>query len=111
VEVAERTKRHAARAGEPPLALYAMRLEGRAAAARDDPARAGELLSSAADGFTRLEAMWEAAVTELDVARVLMTSGAEDRAHSMAEGSASVFEELGSVRELSLARDLLGDPT
>ena len=36
-EVAERAKRHAARAGEPPLALYAMRLEGRAAAARDDP--------------------------------------------------------------------------
>jgi hypothetical protein len=33
-EVAARARRHAARAGEPPLALYAMRLEGRAAAAR-----------------------------------------------------------------------------
>jgi tetratricopeptide (TPR) repeat protein len=110
-EVAERTKRHAARAGEPPLALYAMRLEGRAAAARDDPARAGELLSSAADGFRELEAIWEAAVTGLDVAHVLAISGEADRARSVAEASASVFEELRSVRELSLARDLLGDPT
>jgi class 3 adenylate cyclase/tetratricopeptide (TPR) repeat protein len=110
-EVAERARRHAARAGEPPLALYAMRLEGRAAAARDDPARAGELLSSAADGFRELEAIWEAAVTGLDVAHVLVTSGEDDRARSVAEESASVFEELGSVRELSLARDLLGDPT
>jgi len=110
-EVAERARRHAARAGEPPLALYAMRLEGRAAAARDDPARAGELLSSAADGFTELEAIWEAAVTGLDVAHLLVTSGENDRARSVAEESASVFEKLGSVRELSLARDLLGDPT
>jgi hypothetical protein len=88
-----------------------MRLEGRAAAARDDPARADELLSSAADGFRELEAIWEAAVTGLDVARVLMTSGEEDRARGVASSSASIFEELGSVRELSLARDLLGDPT
>jgi class 3 adenylate cyclase/tetratricopeptide (TPR) repeat protein len=110
-EVAERARRHAARAGEPPLALYAMRLEGRAAAARDDPARAGELLSSAADGFTELEAIWEAAVTGLDVAHLLVTAGENDRARSVAEESASVFEKLGSVRELSLARDLLGDPT
>jgi hypothetical protein len=110
-EVAGRARRHAARAGEPPLALYAMRLEGRAAAGRDDPARAGELLSSAADGFRELEAIWEAAVTGLDVAHVLVTSGEDNRARSVAEESASVFEELGSVRELSLARDLLGDPT
>jgi hypothetical protein len=40
-----------------------------------------------------------------------VTSGEADRARSVAEESASVFEELGSVRELSLARDLLGDPT
>jgi hypothetical protein len=87
-----------------------MRLEGRAAAARDDPARAGELLSSAADGFRDLEAIWEAAVTGLDVAHVLVTSGEGDRARSVVGESASVFEELGAVRELSLARDLL-DPT
>jgi hypothetical protein len=68
-------------------------------------------LSSAADGFRELEAIWEAAVTGLDVAHVLVTSGEDNRARSVAEESASVFEELGSVRELSLARDLLGDPT
>jgi len=50
-------------------------------------------------------------VTGLDVARVLAISGEADRARSVAEGSASVFEELRSVRELSLSRDLLGDPT
>ena len=68
-------------------------------------------MSSAADGFGELEATWEAAVTGLDVAHVLAISGEADRARSVAEASASVFEELRSVRELSLARDLLGDPT
>ena len=55
-------------AGEPPLALYATRLDGRAAAAAAEPERAIELLGSAADGFTALEAEWEAAVTGLELA-------------------------------------------
>jgi hypothetical protein len=109
-ELAERMTRHAEWAGEPPLALFATRLEGRAAAAGAMPERAAELLRRAADGFAELEAVWEAAVTKLELARVLMSTGNGEDAEPLAQGAAHVFARLGSSRELSFARDLLGQP-
>jgi class 3 adenylate cyclase len=106
--VAERTAHHAAYSGEPPLALYATRLEGRAATAGREPERGAELLGAAADAFADLDAEWEAAVTRLDLARALATLGRDELAVATAEGVVPVFERLGSVRELSSARDLLG---
>jgi hypothetical protein len=74
-ELVRRAARHASWAGEPPLALYATRLEGRAAAAQGAPERAVDLLGSAVEGFAALGAAWEAAVTGLDLAGQLMRTG------------------------------------
>jgi tetratricopeptide (TPR) repeat protein len=109
-ELAERTVRHADWAGEPPLRLFAVRLEGRAAAAGPTPERAGELLRRASEGFAGLDASWEAAVTRFELARVLMAVGQKEDAMRLAEDAAQVFDLLGSVRELGLARDLLAQP-
>jgi tetratricopeptide (TPR) repeat protein len=106
-ELAERAAQHAERAGEPPLAVYAMRLDGRAAAALGRAERAAELLGSAADAFTGLEAVWEAAATRLDLARVLVDLGHDDRATAIARDTVPVFERIRSVRELSAALDLI----
>jgi hypothetical protein len=59
------------------------------------------------NGFEELEASWEAAVTGLDLAEALIAIGDSDRGHSLAKGSASVFERVGSVRELGRAEGLL----
>jgi tetratricopeptide (TPR) repeat protein len=106
-EVADRAGRHAGWAGLPPLGLYATRLEGRAAAADGDPRRAAELLTTAMDGFEELEAAWEAAVTRLDLAEALIAIGDSDRGHGLAKEAASVFERVGSVRELGRAEGSL----
>jgi class 3 adenylate cyclase/tetratricopeptide (TPR) repeat protein len=109
-DLAERMKHHAEWAGEPPVALFATRLEGRAAAAGGMHERAAGFLRGAADGFAELEAVWEAAVTKLDLARVLVSAGNGEDAEPLAYGAAQVFQRLGSVRELGFARDLLGQP-
>ena len=110
-ELVRRAARHASWAGQPPLALYATRLDGRAAAARGASERAVELLGSAADGFAALEAEWEAAVTNLELAGELMKTGEDERARGLAEEVARVFDRLGSVRELGRAEELLGRST
>jgi len=107
-EVADRAGRHAGWAGLPPLALYATRLEGRAAAAWGDSPRAVERLTAAMIGFEELEAVWEAAVSRLDVAEVLVASGEGDAGHDLTEEAAAVFARLGSTRELGRAERLLG---
>jgi class 3 adenylate cyclase/tetratricopeptide (TPR) repeat protein len=107
-EVADRAARHAEFAGLPPLALYATRLEGRAAAAGGDSRRAVERLTAAMSGFEELEAVWETAVSRLGVAEVLVTSGERDAGRELAEEAAAVFTRLGSTRELGRAEELLG---
>ena len=107
-EVADRAAHHAGWAGLPPLALYATRLEGRAAAAEGDSRRAVERLTAAMRGFEELDAVWEAAVSRIDVADVLVTSGEGDAGHDLAEEAAAVFARLGSARELGRAEALLG---
>jgi hypothetical protein len=107
-EVADRAARHAEWAGLPPLALYATRLEGRAAAAGGDSRRAVERLTAAMSGFEELEAVWETAVSRLGVAEVLVTSGERDAGRELAEEAAAVFTRLGSTRELGRAEELLG---
>ena len=76
-----------------------------------EPERAIELLGSAADGFTALEAEWEAAVTGLELAGTLVATGEDERARQLAEEVARVFDRLGSVRELGRVDELLGRPT
>jgi len=88
------------------LPLFADRLEGRAAAAGADPARAAELLGRSAAGFAELGARWEEARSRLLLAEAV---GGSDPARAETELAAAlpVFERLGSVREIEQARALL----
>jgi len=101
--------RAAAETGEQlSLPLYADRLEGRAAAAAGDTARAGELMRRSAEGFSALGARWEEAWSRLLVAEVLGGSEAPQAERELA-AALPVFEQLGSVREIERARALLAD--
>jgi len=110
-KLAKQAAAHAAWAGVPPLALFATRLEGRVAGARGSSERAVQLLTSAIEGFTGLEAVWEAAVSRLDLAQVLDASDRVVDARRAAEVARPVFERLGSVRELARVDEVLGRPT
>jgi tetratricopeptide (TPR) repeat protein len=107
-EIADRAAAHASWAGEPPLALYATRLAGRAAAARRQLGRAADLLREAADGFDDLGARWEASITRLELGLVVVQTGDTEGARALATDAYEMFERLRSVRELSLAGEMLG---
>jgi hypothetical protein len=105
-EVARDARAHADASGAATLTLFADRLEGRAALSGGDTAQALGLLGRAASGFRDREAIWEAAVTEVELAEALIGSGRPDEAEQTLEHAVPVLERLGSVRELSTARAL-----
>jgi class 3 adenylate cyclase len=109
--VVEEAKQHATWAGVPPLELHARRLEGRAALAAGEGARAKELLLDAAEGFDRLEARWEAAVTRLDLASAEEALGHADEARSLVQSVVPFLDRLRSLRELIRAGEILGRVT
>ena len=90
------------------LPAFADRLEGRWRLAEGRSDQAMRVLQRARDGFDKLEARWEAARTDLDLARALIAAGQRDRARPILEGAAAVFEDLSAHRYLAGARDLLG---
>ncbi|MGH9167043.1 MAG: ATP-binding protein [Acidimicrobiia bacterium] len=96
---------HAAEAGLLALPFHADRLEGRAALAQGETDRAVRLLARAGDGFSDLEAHWEAACTNLWLAEALL--GEPERARERLLQAARVFENLSAVRELAQSRGLL----
>jgi class 3 adenylate cyclase len=85
------------------LSLVADRLEGRAAAASGDAAKAAELLGRSADGFAALEAPWEEAWSRLLLAEVLVRPDPQAAEREL-RAALPVFERLGSVREAERAR-------
>ena len=101
---------HAAEAGTPSVAVFADRLEGRAAAARRDASAAATWLERAAAGFAGLEAVPERALTELDLAEALRAAGRDDDAAAAAENAATIFERLGSAKDLARAREHVRPP-
>jgi class 3 adenylate cyclase/tetratricopeptide (TPR) repeat protein len=66
---------HATNATSPSLEAFADRLEGRAAFARADADAAVPVLERAAVRFGELDAVWERAITELDLASALAAAG------------------------------------
>jgi len=88
------------------LPLFADRLEGRAAAASGDAARASELLARSAEGFAKLEARWEEALSRLLLAEALLGSDAGGAQRELTS-ALPVFEALRSAREAERARALL----
>jgi class 3 adenylate cyclase/tetratricopeptide (TPR) repeat protein len=104
--VVERATEHAEWAGVPPLALYATRLEARATLETGDAERATTLLRSSADAFAELGAVWEEAITTLDLATALSRLGADEDARRLIRDAIDRFDRLGSVRELARANEL-----
>ena len=89
------------------LLVHADRVDGRAALARGDLGPAIAALTRARDGFGKLGARWEEALSALWLAEALRAAGSADEARASAERAAAVFDELRSARELEHARSLL----
>ena len=107
----EEARAHARASGTAALLLFADRLEGRAALAGGDHDQATAVLGRAASGFRGLEAAWEAAVTEADLAEALVRAGKKEEAHQQLRNALPVLERLNSVRELASARAVLDQVT
>jgi class 3 adenylate cyclase len=105
-EVLLASRRHAEEAELLALPCFADRLEGLSARASGDGDRAQLLLTRALDGFTAVEAKWEAARTALALADGLSDDGRNDAAHAMLARARPVLERLRSRRELARGEEL-----
>jgi tetratricopeptide (TPR) repeat protein len=97
----------AERGGLLALPAFADRLEGRWHAAEGRTEQATQLLERARDRFDQVEARWELACTDLDLASALIAMGRAARARGLLESAVNVFEELSARRELAAARELM----
>jgi class 3 adenylate cyclase/tetratricopeptide (TPR) repeat protein len=103
-EVLAAMREYAAAADSPPVLAFADRLEGRAALAGGDAAAALPLLERAAVRFGEMGAVWERALTELDLARALADLGRASDAAAAAANAAATFEALGCGADLARAQ-------
>jgi hypothetical protein len=90
----------AERAGLRALPVHLDRLDGRASLGEGNAERAATLLERAGEGFAVLGATWERAVTELDLAHALASSGRDEEARAVLAHAGPVLEESGAVIEL-----------
>ena len=88
------------------LPAHLDRLEGRAALAAGDAARAVTLLTGASAGLEGLGARWDHARTDLHLAEALLAAGDRDAARARVARALPILEELRPVAELAHARDL-----
>ena len=107
-KVLARARDLSARGGLLGLPAYSDRLEGRAALAAGDATKAVERLELARGRFHGLGARWEQACTELRLAEAHGAVGDPAAARTWVLAAMPVFDELGSLREIGQARDLLG---
>jgi tetratricopeptide (TPR) repeat protein len=103
---AEVARAYAAEAGLRALPIHVDRLDGRAALAAGDHARAVEVLERARAGFGSLSARWEAARTDGFLAEALAGAGRRADAREHLRRATTVFERLGARRELERSRAL-----
>jgi hypothetical protein len=95
---------HAAEAGLVALPLYVDRLEGLAAMADGDANHAAELLVRARDGLARLDAVFEVALTEVDLVAALAHSGRNAEARTTLDAAITTFDRLGARASSDRAR-------
>ena len=87
---------HASEAGLVALPLFADRLEGLAAMANGDAVRAASLLERAVDGLTLLDAAFDVALTNVDLAAAVTHLGRHAEARTVIDAAISTFERLGA---------------
>jgi class 3 adenylate cyclase/tetratricopeptide (TPR) repeat protein len=95
---------HAAEAGLIALPLFADRLEGLAAMAEGDSTRAAELLGRAGDGLAGLDAVFDVALTNVDLAAALALAGRNVEARTTLDAAIATFERLGARGQAARAR-------
>jgi class 3 adenylate cyclase/tetratricopeptide (TPR) repeat protein len=95
---------HASMAGTAGLVAFADRLEGRAALAASDAASAATFLERSAETFASMDAPWERALSELELADALTISGLAAQATDVAARAAATFEALGDLKHLAAVR-------
>jgi class 3 adenylate cyclase/tetratricopeptide (TPR) repeat protein len=94
--ISAEARMHAAEAGLVALPLFADRLEGLAATAEADAGRAAELLGRARDGLAGLDAVFDVALTEVDLAAALAHTGKNAEARTTLDAAIATFERLGA---------------
>jgi class 3 adenylate cyclase/tetratricopeptide (TPR) repeat protein len=99
-------RRHADEADAPAAVAFADRLEGRAALASGDTEGAKRSLERAAVGFETLQARWERALTELDLAHATSSAGMSEEASAVAARAMATFEALRDTKGTAAARTL-----
>jgi class 3 adenylate cyclase/tetratricopeptide (TPR) repeat protein len=96
----------ATRGGLLALPAFADRLEGQMLVAAGDPAAGVERLRTARATLDQLEAAWERARVELDLAEALLHLDRREEAAEVADAAAAVLERLSAPRELARAREV-----
>jgi class 3 adenylate cyclase len=103
----EGMRAHAEKTDAQIVFAFADRLEARAAFAAGDTTRAERSFASAAERFAKLDAPWERALTEVDLARVLAGVGRHEEARSIIAPAVETFEGLRAAKDLAVARRVL----
>jgi class 3 adenylate cyclase/tetratricopeptide (TPR) repeat protein len=101
-------RRHAEAADGPSVAAFADRLEGRAGLGAGKLEEAARSLERASAGFEAIDAPWERALTELDLARASAAAGDRQSGGDLAARAAATFEQLGDTEGVAAARALTG---
>jgi tetratricopeptide (TPR) repeat protein len=99
---------HAERADAPAVVAFADRLEGRAALAGGVVDEAHRSLERAATAFEAIDAPWERALTELDLARAASSAGNSEAAGAFAARAVATFDALRDTEGAAAARALTG---
>jgi class 3 adenylate cyclase/tetratricopeptide (TPR) repeat protein len=100
-------RRHAEETRAPSVLAFADRLEGRLATEEDDQPRAIERFAASIDRFEQLGVPWERALTMLDLGRAQLDAGRRDEARASLTRARDTFAQLGAVRDLAVAEELL----
>ena len=98
---------HAEKTDAQSVAAFADRLEGRAALAEGDGARAEASFRASIERFDRLGATWERALSEVDLAGALASQGRGDGARAVIAQAVVTFEGLRAAKDLAVAHQVL----
>jgi hypothetical protein len=106
-ETAETMRTYAERGGFASLPYAVDRLEGHAALHASDPERAADFFRRSAEGFSSLEAAWEAALSGVLLGETLIGLGRRKDAEGPLRRALETFERLRAPREQAQVRELL----